>query len=214
MDGTTAEPQAHIQIPRHISSRPPWLVEYARDRAGAILMKSTARLSACGAYRFVLTRTWDQRPVLLVVMFNPSNATHERDDPTITLLCHIASHNGYGGIVVVNAIPLISSTPAESPWSTRRTCGRPGTSATCCTRTWRSSPARSRRPARCCWGGVRWASAAATRSTRWRGGEAQGAEECEVAAVASFLPGVGHDEGTVTGKWPVRLAAAAEEGVA
>jgi hypothetical protein len=47
-------------------------------------------------------------------MFNPSTADHERDDPTITLLCHIASHNGYGGIVVCNAIPLRSSTPADA----------------------------------------------------------------------------------------------------
>ncbi|WP_457102206.1 DUF1643 domain-containing protein, partial [Microbacterium sp. P5_E9] len=34
------------------------------------------------------------------------------DDPTVTLLCHIASHNGFGGIVVVNAIPLRSPDPA------------------------------------------------------------------------------------------------------
>lgn len=62
----------------------------------------SARLSACGTYRWTLTRTWDSRPVLLVVMFNPSEAAAEVDDPTITLVCQIAAHNGYGGIVVVN----------------------------------------------------------------------------------------------------------------
>jgi hypothetical protein len=77
-------------------------------------MNRTATLSACGAYRFTLTRTWDDRPVLLVIMFNPSDANASIDDPTITLLCHIAAHNGFGGIVVVNGIPLRSSTPAEA----------------------------------------------------------------------------------------------------
>jgi hypothetical protein len=73
----------------------------------------SARLSECGAYRFTLTRKWDERPMLLVAMFNPSEADHQVDDPTITMVCHIAAHNGYGGIVVVNGIPLRSSTPDE-----------------------------------------------------------------------------------------------------
>ena len=32
----------------------------------------------------------------------------------LTLLCLIASHNGFGGIVVVNGIPLRSSKPAPA----------------------------------------------------------------------------------------------------
>lgn len=71
-----------------------------------------ARLSSCGTYRWSLTRIWDgSRPVLLVVMFGPSDADDQIDDPTITLVCHIAAHNGFGGIVVVNGIPLRSSKP-------------------------------------------------------------------------------------------------------
>lgn len=77
-------------------------------------MNKTAQLSPCARYRYTLTRTWDDRPKLLVCMFNPSTADHTIDDPTISLLCHIASHNGYGGIVVVNAIPLRSSRPADA----------------------------------------------------------------------------------------------------
>ncbi|SEF28427.1 DUF1643 domain-containing protein [Variovorax sp. NFACC27] len=77
-------------------------------------MKRTAHLSACGTYRWTLTRTWDERPVLLVCMFNPSDADHEIDDPTITLVCHIASHNGFGGVVVVNMCPLRSSAPGRA----------------------------------------------------------------------------------------------------
>lgn len=79
----------------------------------------TARLSPCGTYRWTLTRAWDGRPMLLVVMFNPSWADDSLDDPTITLLCHIAAHNGFGGIVVVNGIPLRSSSPGPAVEMTR-----------------------------------------------------------------------------------------------
>ena len=74
-------------------------------------MIRAATISPCGKYRVDLTRTWDDRPVLVVCLFNPSNADHQIDDPTVTLLCHIASFNGFGGIKVVNGIPLRSSTP-------------------------------------------------------------------------------------------------------
>lgn len=82
-------------------------------------MKPSAQFSECGTYRLRLGRRWDDRPVLLVVMFNPSYAGRSINDPTITLVCHIASHNGFGGIVVVNAIPLIASTPGPAVEMTR-----------------------------------------------------------------------------------------------
>lgn len=77
-------------------------------------MKRTAQISTCGRYRSKLTRRWDDRPTLLVVMFNPSTADGEVDDQTIILLCHIAANNGFGAIVVVNGIPLRSSNPREA----------------------------------------------------------------------------------------------------
>lgn len=79
----------------------------------------TASLSKCGTYRWTLTRRWDGRPTLVACMFNPSTADAQQDDPTISLLCHIASHNGYGGIVVVNAIPLRSPSPTDAIAMTR-----------------------------------------------------------------------------------------------
>ncbi len=86
---------------------------------------STAQISDCGRYRWTLTRKWDERPVLLVVMFNPSTADAKQDDATIALLCHVAAHNSYGGIVVVNGIPLRSSNPDAAvdmvnTWEERR----------------------------------------------------------------------------------------------
>lgn len=85
----------------------------------------SAKLSPCGQYRTTLTRIWDARPMLLVCMFNPSTADWREDDPTVHLVCQIAAHNGFGGITVVNGIPLRSSSPAAAAdmvntWDTRQ----------------------------------------------------------------------------------------------
>lgn len=74
-------------------------------------MIRNASISNCGTYRWTLSRKRDDRPALLVIMFNPSDADHERDDPTVSILCHIASHNGYGGFVVCNICPLRTPLP-------------------------------------------------------------------------------------------------------
>lgn len=73
-------------------------------------MKRTAHISPCGTHRWTLGRSWDETlPVLVVCMFGPSDADDQIDDPTIKLVCHIAAHNGFGGITVVNGIPYRSS---------------------------------------------------------------------------------------------------------
>lgn len=74
----------------------------------------SATFSKDRGYRWTLTREWDSRPRLVVAMFNPSDASESVDDPTITLVCHIAAHNGFGGIVVVNGIPLCSPMPSAA----------------------------------------------------------------------------------------------------
>lgn len=79
----------------------------------------SADISTCGRFRWSLVRAWDARPNLLVVMFNPSTADAQRDDPTISLLCHIASWNGFGSITVVNLIPLRTSDPTGAVESLR-----------------------------------------------------------------------------------------------
>lgn len=85
-------------------------------------MKMGATLSTCGRFRWTLTRQWDDRPTLLAAMFNPSTADDQANDPTISLLSHIASWNGFGGLVVVNAIPLRSSKTAPAiAWVRERT---------------------------------------------------------------------------------------------
>lgn len=82
--------------------------------AGLMRLARSAHISDCGSYRWTLRRLWGEGQVLVVCMFNPSDADHEVDDMTIRLLMQLASNNGYGGILVVNGIPVRSSKPAEA----------------------------------------------------------------------------------------------------
>lgn len=77
-------------------------------------MEMSAVISECGFYRTELRRVWFQElPLLVVCMLNPSTADHRRDDPTILVLIHFAKLWGYGGILVVNLFALRTSSPAE-----------------------------------------------------------------------------------------------------
>jgi hypothetical protein len=77
-------------------------------------MQRAALISDCGLYRWALVRRWDRRPMLLVVGFNPSTADALKDDPTIHTLRWRASRWGFGGVVVVNLIPLRGSSPGNA----------------------------------------------------------------------------------------------------
>lgn len=61
-------------------------------------------LSACGLYRYALWRIWEPgKPLWMMALLNPSTATEEADDPTITRCCVRAQRGGAGGLVVVNS---------------------------------------------------------------------------------------------------------------
>lgn len=63
-----------------------------------------AVFSACEKYRYVLWRIWDEsKPLWMFVLLNPSTATEEQNDPTITRQMERAKRGGAGGIVVVNS---------------------------------------------------------------------------------------------------------------
>lgn len=79
-------------------------------------IESGAKFSPDRRYRYVLWRTWDpSRPVMLVVMLNPSDASEseEDSDPTVDGLIRKASHLGFGGIRIVNLFAWVSSVPAR-----------------------------------------------------------------------------------------------------
>ena len=82
------------------------------ETAGAIF-------SHCDRYRYRLWRVWDaSKPRLCFVMLNPSTATHEVLDPTVTRCKKRAETLGYGGLEIVNIFALRSTDPKalyESP---------------------------------------------------------------------------------------------------
>ena len=72
----------------------------------------TARLSDCGAYRYVLSRTWDAAlGRCLFVMLNPSTADALSDDATIRRCVNFSRAWGYGALRVVNLFALRSTDP-------------------------------------------------------------------------------------------------------
>lgn len=65
-------------------------------------------------YRYLLWRIWDpSRPLLIVVMLNPSTADALKNDSTITLLIERARRGHMGGVIVANAFALRATKPAD-----------------------------------------------------------------------------------------------------
>lgn len=75
-------------------------------------MQCSASFSADEAYRYALCWTWDRAlPPLAVCMLNPSTATHEVLDPTITGLVKRARAWGRGSVMVANLFALRATDP-------------------------------------------------------------------------------------------------------
>ncbi len=71
-----------------------------------------AVFSPCYRYRYRLWRVWDTgKPKICFVMLNPSKATHEILDPTVTRCKKRAEALKYGGFEVVNIFALRSTDP-------------------------------------------------------------------------------------------------------
>jgi hypothetical protein len=90
--------------------------------AATPVIEKAAAISACGAYRYSLTRKWSGAPLLPFVMLNPSTADAEEDDPTIRRCIGFARREGAGGLIVANLYALRSPAP-EALWSARDPIG-------------------------------------------------------------------------------------------
>ena len=65
-------------------------------------------------YRYALARIWDAHGALLVACcLNPSTATHEETDPTLSKWIHYARRDHYGGILLVNIAAWRATDPRE-----------------------------------------------------------------------------------------------------
>lgn len=85
------------------------VVDERTDLAGG---KAAAVFDRSRAYRYLLTRVWDQsRPPMVFVMLNPSTADAFVEDPTIRRCLGFARREGAGRLVVVNLYALRSTNP-------------------------------------------------------------------------------------------------------
>lgn len=82
------------------------MITKGNSTAGAIF-------SDCEKYRYRLWRIWDaSKPKACFVMLNPSTATHEVLDPTVTRCKKRAETLGYGGLEIVNIFAIRSKDPS------------------------------------------------------------------------------------------------------
>lgn len=77
-------------------------------------MKTDAKFSDCGRYRYALWRLWDDsKPYVMVIGLNPSTADETQNDPTITRCISFAKSWGYGGVCVVNLFAFRATVPLD-----------------------------------------------------------------------------------------------------
>jgi hypothetical protein len=77
-------------------------------------MYTNALFSACGNYRYTLTRQWDRRkPSVLFIGLNPSTADETKDDPTIRRCIGFARCWGFGGIMMGNLFAYRATDPKD-----------------------------------------------------------------------------------------------------
>lgn len=73
-----------------------------------------AEISACGKYRYWLTRIWDKAsPMLVVIGLNPSKADALVDDATIRVCMGRARRMGCGGLLMLNLFAYRATKPAD-----------------------------------------------------------------------------------------------------
>lgn len=73
-----------------------------------------AEFSADKKYRYALWRIWNsEKPLVMFIGLNPSKATENANDNTITKVIKVARNNGFGGLYMMNLFAYITPHPEE-----------------------------------------------------------------------------------------------------
>lgn len=73
-----------------------------------------AEFSSDRKYRYALWRIWEkEKPLVMIIGLNPSRATENANDNTITKVIKVARNNGFGGLYMMNLFALITPYPEE-----------------------------------------------------------------------------------------------------
>jgi hypothetical protein len=83
------------------------------DHGGDLFERAAAVFDPHRRYRYLLTRTWSDRPPMTMCMLNPSTADAFTVDATITRCVRLARREQAGGLVVVNLFAFRATKPAE-----------------------------------------------------------------------------------------------------
>jgi len=79
-----------------------------------LLTQSGATYSPCEKYRYHVWYEWDERlPTLAFLMLNPSTATAETLDPTVTRCKTRAERGGFGRLEIINLFAWRATDPKE-----------------------------------------------------------------------------------------------------
>lgn len=98
----------------HTSARDTDVRYTAWDLVGGGSHCWSAEFSQCGTYRYSLVRMWDEKlPILVFILLNPSTATHEVNDPTITRCMERAQRMGFGAMIVLNLFAWRATQPED-----------------------------------------------------------------------------------------------------
>lgn len=76
-------------------------------------MQRGATISACGLYRYSLTRRWGKGGEMCFVMLNPSTADGLQDDPTVRRCIGFAKRQGFSALRVVNVFAFRATDPRD-----------------------------------------------------------------------------------------------------
>lgn len=66
-----------------------------------------------GPYRWTMTRAWGAGPKIVWVLFNPSDADGQQDDPTTLRMMGFSYRWGFGSMMVGNVYPFIAPKPRD-----------------------------------------------------------------------------------------------------